>query len=83
MDEIISLGINKENIIYINFESLKYDFIKNAKNLYNYIESLKINNKKYYVFLDKIQKVEEFEKGINSLIVTNDTVFLLLDQIVE
>ena len=66
-DEIIKSGINEENIIYINFESLKYDFIKNAKDLCNYIESLKVNHDKYYVFLDEIQKVEEFEKEINSL----------------
>lgn len=72
MDEIIKLGISEDNIIYINFESLKYDFIKNAKDLYNYIESLKTNKNKYYVFLDEIQKVEEFEKGINSLRITND-----------
>lgn len=72
MDEIIKYGVNEENIIYINFESLKYDFIKNAKDLYNYIESLKLNNDKYYVFLDEIQKVEEFEKVINSLRITND-----------
>ena len=71
-DEIIKSGINEENIIYINFESLKYDFIKNAKDLCNYIESLKVNNDKYYVFLDEIQKVDEFEKGINSLRVTDD-----------
>ena len=72
MDEIIKLGVSEDNIIYINFESLKYDFIKNAKDLYNYIELLKTNKNKYYVFLDEIQKVEEFEKGINSLRITND-----------
>lgn len=72
IDEIKTMGVEKENIIYINFESLKYDFIKNAKDLFNYIESLKINENKYYVFLDEIQKVEEFEKGINSLRITND-----------
>ena len=71
-EELISSGIDEENIIYINFESLKYDFIKNAKDLYNYIESLKKGKNKYYVFLDEIQKVEEFEKGINSLRITND-----------
>lgn len=71
-DEIIKSGINEENIVYINFESLKYDFIKNAKDLCNYIESLKVNKDKYYVFLDEIQKVDEFEKGINSLRVTDD-----------
>ena len=72
MDEILQLGVKKENIIYINFESLKYDFIKNAKDLYQYIESLKVNQDKYYVFLDEIQKVDDFEKGINSLRITND-----------
>ena len=72
MDEIIKLGVSEDNIIYINFESLKYDFIKNAKDLYNYIESLKTNKNKYYVFLDEIQKVEEFEKGINSLRITDN-----------
>ena len=72
MDEIMKSGVSEDNIIYINFESLKYDFIKNAKDLYNYIESLKTNKNKYYVFLDEIQKVEEFEKGINSLRITND-----------
>ena len=72
IDELQQNGILKENIIYINFESLKYDFIKNAKDLYNYIESLRINNNKYYVFLDEIQKIENFEKGINSLRITNN-----------
>lgn len=72
MDEIIKLGVSEDNVIYINFESLKYDFIKNAKDLYNYIKSLKTNKNKYYVFLDEIQKVEEFEKGINSLRITDN-----------
>lgn len=72
MDEIIKSGVNEDNAIYINFESLKYDFIKDGKDLYNYIESLKINKNKYYVFLDEIQKVEEFEIGINSLRITDN-----------
>ena len=72
MDEIMKSGVSEDNVIYINFESLKYDFIKNAKDLYNYIESLTLNKNKYYVFLDEIQKVEEFEKGINSLRITDN-----------
>lgn len=72
MDEIIANGVDAKNIIYINFESLKYDFIKNAKDLYEYIESLKENNNTYYVFLDEVQKIEDFEKSINSLRITNN-----------
>ena len=37
IDEVKAKGVADENIIYINFESLKYDFIKDAKDLYNYI----------------------------------------------
>lgn len=70
IDEIKAKGINEENIIYINFESLKYDFIKTAKDLFNYIESKTVNKDKYYVFLDEIQKIENFEQGINSLRIT-------------
>lgn len=72
MDEIKANGVKENNIIYINFESLKYDFIKDAKDLYEYIERLTENDDKYYVFLDEIQKVENFEKGINSLRITNN-----------
>ena len=72
IDEIKEKNIAPSHIIYINFESLKYDFLKNAKDLFNYIESLKKEEGKYYVFLDEIQKVIDFEKGINSLRITGD-----------
>ncbi len=71
MDEIKQQGIDEQQIMYINFESLDYSFIKNAKDLNDYIKSLAKGKSKYYVFLDEIQKVEEFEKGINSLRITN------------
>lgn len=71
IDEIKQKGINEEQIIYINFESLEYSFIKTAKDLNDYIKNLAKNKDTYYVFLDEIQKVEDFEKGINSLRITN------------
>ena len=71
IDEIKAKGISEEQIIYINFESLDYSSIKIAKDLNDYIKSLTKNKNKYYVFLDEIQKVEDFEKGINSLRITN------------
>ncbi len=71
IDELKEDGIDDEHICYMNFESLDYSFIKNAKDLDSYIKSLRKDNKMYYVFLDEIQKVEEFEKGINSLRITN------------
>lgn len=71
MDELKKEGINKKYILYLNFESLEYDFIKTAKDLDKYIKSLVNDKKKYYIFLDEVQKVKEFEKAINSLRITN------------
>ena len=35
---LLNNGIKEENIIHINFESAKYDDIKNYKDLYKYIQ---------------------------------------------
>ncbi len=72
ISELKDKGIDDGHIIYINFESLEYSFIKNAEDLYKYIKSLSKDKKIHYVFLDEIQKVSEFEKGINSLRITNN-----------
>jgi predicted AAA+ superfamily ATPase len=71
MEEIKNLGIDDEHIIYMNFESLEYSFIENAKDLDKYIKSFVKDEKIYYIFLDEIQKVKQFEKAINSLRITN------------
>lgn len=71
IDEIKNKNVKEDHLIYINFESLDYSFINNAQDLNDYIKSLVKDDKTYYVFLDEIQKVKEFEKGINSLRITN------------
>ena len=67
IEEIKECGIKDDHIISINFESLDYANITNAIELNNYIKSLVQDKETYYVFLDEIQKVSDFEKAINSL----------------
>ncbi len=71
IEEIKESGVEEDHILYINFESLDYADITNAIQLNNYIKSFVKDKKTYYVFLDEIQKVDEFEKAINSLRVTS------------
>jgi len=66
MDELKNKGIDEEQIIYINFEFEDYYFIKNDLDLHNYIKDKIGNNKKYYLFFDEIQNVENWEKAVNS-----------------
>ena len=60
------LKIDDKHIISINLESLDYDF-KDYRELYNYIMSKINDDKKYYVFLDEIQNIEEFQKAVDGL----------------
>ena len=71
IEEIKEQGIDENHIIYINFELIEYDEINTAKELNDYIKSFVKDNMTYYVFLDEIQKVHNFEKAINSLRATD------------
>ncbi len=71
IDEIELSGVKQDHIIYVNFESLDYAHINNAILLNEYIKSFVKDKKTYYVFLDEVQKVADFEKAINSLRITD------------
>ena len=73
MEELKNRGINENQFIYINFENLKYRNLKNYERLYDFILN-KVDNKykSYYIFLDEIQEMEEWEKCVNSLRVDED-----------
>lgn len=64
-DYLLANGVKEENIVHINFESAKYDDIKDYKDLYKYIED-KVKDEKIYLLLDEIQSVSSWEKAINS-----------------
>ena len=67
MNELQEKGIDNEHIIYINFEFIEYEDLKDYKELNKYIKERILDEKKYYVFLDEIQKVNKFEDVVNSL----------------
>ena len=56
-------------------ESLEYNF-SNCKDLYFYVVSKIKNDKKYHVFLDEIQNIEEFQKAVD-IYITGSNAFLL------
>ena len=67
IDEIKEKGTDDEHIIYVNFEFIEYEELQDYKKLNKYIKEKIIDEKKYYVFLDEIQKVNRFEDVVNSL----------------
>ncbi len=62
-------SVLSKNIIYLNKEDLRFDYISNYRHLHNFIEEKykKANkSKKVYLFIDEIQEIEGFEKTIRS-----------------
>jgi predicted AAA+ superfamily ATPase len=56
-------------IIYINKESLEYDYIKTYKDLYDFVKStIDVNKKRYYLFIDEVQEIDEWEKAVVSFL---------------
>lgn len=73
MEELRNRGVKNEQLININFENLKNRNYRNYEKLYEYILSKTDKRyKNYYIFLDEIQEVEEWEKCINSIRVDED-----------
>ena len=62
-------NVPDEQIVYINFEELENEALLDYKSLYNYIKERLDSSKMTYVFLDEIQRVEEFQKAVDSLYV--------------
>ena len=72
-EELENTGIVKENIIYMNFESLIFMDIKDFEALHKHIiEKTSDKKGKIYILLDEIQEVKGWEKAINSFLVDLD-----------
>ncbi len=59
--------ISDDHIIFINFEFIEYEDLLDYKKLNKYIKDKIVDNKIYYIFLDEIQNVNNFEYVVNSL----------------
>lgn len=62
--------------IFINFEDLEFNALQDELTLYNYVKALITDEKKYYLFFDEIQNVQNFEKAINSFRLLNTSIFI-------
>lgn len=65
-DALHNESITPDHIIKINLEDRRNNELRNPDNLLHYIDSLIIDEKMYYILLDEVQMVNEFEDVLNS-----------------
>lgn len=59
-------GVASDHIIKIDLENRRNKALRNPDNLLEYIDSKMIDQEMYYILIDEIQLVDEFEDVLNS-----------------
>ena len=63
---LLERGVQVDHIIQINLEDRRNKRLRNPDTLLEYIDSQLKDPNKYYIFLDEVQLVPEFEDVLNS-----------------
>lgn len=61
-------GVREDHIISIDLENFKNRAMRNPENLYAYVESRITDSEVYYILLDEIQMLGEFEDVLNGFL---------------
>lgn len=65
---LLSSGVDSKHIIKLDLDNIKNDKYLDPHELYRFIETQIKDDKMYYVLIDEIQKVENFEAVLNGLL---------------
>ena len=65
-DYLIGKGVQESHIIQVNLEDRRNKRLRNPDELLNYIDQQMTDTDVYYILLDEIQQVPEFEDVLNS-----------------
>lgn len=77
VDHLKKEGIDDGHIIKVNLEDRRNKELRNPDKLLEYIDSLITDNNMYYILLDEVQMVNEFEDVLNSYLhISNADVYV-------
>lgn len=67
-NHLLDNGVDENHIIKLELDSIENEEYTNPKKLYEYVMEKAIDSDIYYVILDEIQKVKDFESVLNSFL---------------
>lgn len=65
-------GVQKNQIISVNFEDYEYEELKDPRVLHQYLIDRLLTDRMVYIFLDEIQNVNDFQKVVDSLYIKDN-----------
>ena len=65
---LLDQGVPASHIIAIELDQRKNKAYRNPDTILDYIESLIVDDEQYYIMLDEVQMLEDFEEVLNSLL---------------
>lgn len=71
-DYLLDNGVDKSQIISLNFENPKDMIFSDWRELYDYIDEKLIDGKMNYIFLDEVQMLSEFERVVDGLFIRDN-----------
>lgn len=72
MRRLVASGADPSRILYMDFESSDFDDIADHRDLNGYIADRLPRDRRTYVLLDEVQRVDGWERTVNSLMVDYD-----------
>ncbi len=69
---LIESGVKENHIISIELDQRKNKDLRNPDKILDYINELVVDSEQYYILLDEVQMLEEFEEVLNSLLHINN-----------
>jgi len=67
VEHLFEQEVAKENILFIDKEDLKFEFLATYTDLYSYVEDCFTDVKgRRYLFIDEVQEISEWEKAVAS-----------------
>ena len=74
---LLEQGVDEQHIIKVDMEDRRNAALRNPDTLLNYIDSRMTDSQQYYILLDEVQLVAEFEDVLNSYLkITNADVYV-------
>jgi predicted AAA+ superfamily ATPase len=70
---LLDNGVNEDHVIQVDLENRRSKDLRNPDTLLDYIDGHIVDNDMYYILLDEIQLVPEFEDVLNSYLKIKNT----------